>query len=95
MSARSSRERYGQGDVSPEKAVPEGVESCVSYKGPLAQEMHSLMGGLKAGMGYAGARTIPDLQQNALFERATAEGVRVANPHDVMLITTEVPNGRR
>lgn len=91
---RSNRERYGQAEVPPEKVVPEGVESYVPYKGPLAQELHNLVGGLKAGMGYAGARTIKDLQAKALFERATSEGVRVAHPHDVMQIV-EAPNHPR
>jgi IMP dehydrogenase len=90
--ARSySKDRYGQDDVlSDDKLVPQGIEGQVPYRGPLANVMHQLVGGLQAGMGFAGARTIADLQQAQLI-RITSAGLKESHPHDVQM-TVEAPN---
>jgi len=84
-------ERYAQ--TSGGKLVPEGIEGRVPYKGPLADLSYQLVGGLRAGMGYCGCRTIADLQQNARFLRVTSAGLRESHVHDV-IITKEAPNYR-
>lgn len=84
-----SKDRYFQEDAS--KLVPEGVEGRVPYKGPLEDTVFQLIGGLKSGMGYCGARTIKELQQKAKFVRVTQAGVRESHPHDIY-ITKEAPN---
>jgi IMP dehydrogenase len=89
-----SRDRYGQGDqYQASKLVPEGIEGRVPHKGPLASLVHQLVGGLRAGMGYCGCRTIPELQQRARFIRVTSAGLRESHVHDV-IITKEAPNYR-
>jgi len=90
--ARSySKDRYGQDDVlSEDKLVPEGIEGRIPFRGPLAQVVHQLVGGLRSGMGYAGAQTIPALQQAQLV-RITAAGLKESHPHDVTM-TVEAPN---
>ncbi|HTW20418.1 MAG TPA: IMP dehydrogenase [Mycobacteriales bacterium] len=90
--ARSfSKDRYFQDDVlSDEKLVPQGIEGQVPYRGPLAAVAHQLVGGLQAGMGFVGARTIAELQQAQLM-RITAAGLKESHPHDITL-TTEAPN---
>ena len=75
------------------KLVPEGIEGRVPYKGPLADLSYQLVGGLRAGMGYCGCRTIPELQQRAKFLRVTVAGLRESHVHDVT-ITKEAPNYR-
>ncbi len=86
-----SKDRYFQDDVlSDEKLVPEGVEGQVPYRGPLANVAHQLVGGLRAGMGYCGARTIAELQKAQLV-RITAAGLKESHPHDVQM-TVEAPN---
>ena len=96
---RGSRDRYFQdefdlesGDGS-EKLVPEGIEGRVAHKGSVAAMIHQLVGGIRAGMGYCGCATIPELQQNAQLLRTTAAGVREGHVHDV-IITKEAPNYR-
>ncbi len=90
--AAGSGERYGQeGEVS--KLVAEGIEGRVPYKGPLADMVAQLIGGLRSGMGYGGCATIPELQSNARFVRITAAGLRESHVHDV-IITKEAPNYR-
>jgi IMP dehydrogenase len=90
--ARGSADRYFQGDVGDAlKLVPEGVEGQVPYKGPVASVLHQLVGGLRAAMGYTGARTIPELQERAKFVRITQAGLRESHTHDVT-ITRESPN---
>uniref|UniRef100_A0A7C5Z5I8 Inosine-5'-monophosphate dehydrogenase n=1 Tax=Caldicellulosiruptor owensensis TaxID=55205 RepID=A0A7C5Z5I8_9FIRM len=84
-----SKDRYFQEDAS--KLVPEGVEGRVPYKGPLEDTVFQLIGGLKSGMGYCGARTIKELQEKAKFVRVTQAGVRESHPHDIY-ITKEAPN---
>jgi IMP dehydrogenase len=91
--ARSySKDRYFQDDVlSEDKLVPEGVEGQVPYRGPLAAVAHQLVGGLRASMGYVGARTIPDLAERGRMVRITAAGLKESHPHDVQM-TVEAPN---
>jgi IMP dehydrogenase len=89
-----SRDRYFQNEVTTEaKLVPEGIEGRVPYRGSLSQSIFQLIGGLKAGMGYTGCRTIADLRTKAKFVRATAMGLRESHVHDV-IITKEAPNYR-
>ena len=88
-----SRDRYGQGDVEEAKLVPEGIEGQVPYRGSLAYNIHQLVGGLRAGMGYLGARTIDELRAKARFVRVTPAGQREGHVHDVF-ITKEAPNYR-
>ena len=91
---RGSADRYFQEDVGDaEKLVPEGIEGRVAYKGPVAQVIHQLIGGLRAGMGYVGAATIAELQANTRFRRITGAGLRESHVHDVA-ITREAPNYR-
>jgi len=87
--AAGSKDRYFQEDAK--KLVPEGVEGRVPFKGPLADTVYQLMGGLRAGMGYCGARTIEELRKNAKFIRITSAGLRESHPHDIY-ITKEAPN---
>lgn len=90
--ARGSADRYFQQEVSDSlKMVPEGIEGRVPYKGPVANVIHQLVGGLCAAMGYTGNRTIGDMQRNCTFRRTTAAGVRESHVHDVT-ITREAPN---
>jgi IMP dehydrogenase len=91
-----SRDRYFQGDVSPhedQKLVPEGIEGRVPYKGGLAQSVYQLIGGLKAGMGYTGSRSIDELRGRARFVKISPQGLRESHVHDV-IITKEAPNYR-
>jgi IMP dehydrogenase len=88
-----SRDRYAQGDVEEGKLVPEGIEGRVPYRGGLTFCVHQLMGGLKAGMGYAGCRTIRDLHEKSRFIKITSAGLREGHVHDV-IITKEAPNYR-
>jgi IMP dehydrogenase len=89
-----SRDRYFQGEVENEaKLVPEGIEGRVPYRGNLSFCIQQLIGGLKAGMGYLGARNIQELKQKAKFIRITSSGLRESHVHDV-IITKEAPNYR-
>ena len=90
--ARGSADRYFQAEVSDTlKLVPEGIEGQVPYKGPVAGVLHQLAGGIRAAMGYAGAKTIPDFQEKAQFVRISGAGLRESHAHDVT-ITRESPN---
>ena len=89
--ARGSADRYFQADVSALKLVPEGIEGQVPFKGPAADVVHQLVGGIKAAMGYTGSATIEDLQQRAQFVRITNAGLSESHVHDVA-ITREAPN---
>jgi IMP dehydrogenase len=101
--AKGSHERYRQepgmrtqdnknGKTTPiQKLVPEGVEGRVPYKGPLADFVFQLVGGLRAGMGYCGARTIDELRTKTRFIQVTAASVQESHPHDIV-ITQEAPN---
>ncbi len=89
-----SKARYGQADVADaEKLVPEGVEGMVPYKGKLAEFVYQLVGGLKAGMGYLGARNLRELREKARFVRISNAGLRESHPHDIT-ITKESSNYR-
>jgi len=86
-----SRDRYAQDDVlSEDKLVPEGIEGRIPFRGPLAQVVHQLVGGLRSGMGYAGAPTVERLQEAQLV-RITAAGLKESHPHDITM-TVEAPN---
>ena len=90
--ARGSADRYFQAEVTDElKLVPEGVEGRVPYKGAVGTVIHQLVGGLRAGMGYTGNATIPDMQRRCTFRRITNAGLRESHVHDVS-ITKEAPN---
>jgi IMP dehydrogenase len=87
-----SKDRYFQHDVSSDdKLVPEGVEGQVPYRGHLSSVAHQLVGGLRSGMGYAGAATIADLQERGQLVRITAAGLKESHPHDIQM-TLEAPN---
>lgn len=91
---KGSKDRYYQGEEkSDDKLVPEGIVGRVPYRGPLADNIYQLVGGLKAGMGYVGCRTIEELRKNARFIKITAAGLRESHVHDV-IITKEAPNYR-
>ena len=87
-----SKDRYFQEDAK--KLVPEGVEGRVPYKGVLADTIYQMVGGLRAGMGYCGAKTIDDLRKNAEFIKITGAGLAESHPHDIS-ITKEAPNYSR
>jgi IMP dehydrogenase len=93
MGSGQSSDRYAQEGTSGGKLVPEGIEGRVPSKGPLSDWVFQLVGGLRAGMGYCGAATIPELQQKARFLRITSAGLRESHAHDV-IITKEAPNYR-
>jgi IMP dehydrogenase len=86
---QGSSGRYFQEEAT--KYVPEGVEGIVPYRGPVQEVVFQLLGGLRASMGYVGARTLEELKERARFVRMTAAGVREAHPHSV-IITREAPN---
>ena len=89
-----SKDRYFQGDVeAPQKLVPEGIEGRVPYRGPLANIVHQLAGGIRASMGYVGCATIEQMRTRPKFVRVTAAGTRESHVHDVQ-ITKEPPNYR-
>ena len=84
-----SRDRYFQ--VGNKKLVPEGVEGRVPYKGALSDTVYQLLGGLRSGMGYCGAKDIETLKRVGQFVRITGSGLRESHPHDIS-ITKEAPN---
>ena len=86
-----SADRYFQEGASARKLVPEGIEGRVPYRGPVADTVFQLVGGLRSGMGYCGAGTITELREKARFVRITSGGLRESHPHDVV-ITREAPN---
>jgi IMP dehydrogenase len=89
---KGSSERYRQGNQDQlSKLVPEGVEGRVPFKGPLADFVYQLVGGLRAGMGYCGTQTIAELRRDARFIQVSAATVRENHPHDIA-ITQEAPN---
>jgi IMP dehydrogenase len=93
MNAGSDRYSVVQDSTESGKSVPEGVEGRVAYKGPLSGLTDQLVGGLKSGMGYVGARTLQELTEKSKFVRITAAGLRESHVHDVV-ITKEAPNYR-
>lgn len=91
---KGSKDRYGQGNVTEEnKLVPEGIEGQVPYRGPLSENIYQLLGGIRSGMGYTGAKTLKDLRENGKFIRISSAGLKESHPHDVT-ITKEAPNYR-
>ena len=90
---QGAKDRYGQQGVEKEKLVPEGVEGRVPYKGPVAESMRQLTGGLRSGMGYTGCSTLEELANKAKFIRITNAGWRESHVHDVV-ITKEATNYR-
>jgi IMP dehydrogenase len=90
---RGAADRYFQDELEDRKLVPEGIEGRVPYKGPLATLVAQLVGGLRSGMGYVGARDVERLQREARFVRITSAGLRESHAHDV-IITKEAPNYR-
>jgi IMP dehydrogenase len=89
--AEGSGDRYFQEGTASGKLVPEGIEGMVPYRGPLAETIHQLVGGLRAAMGYCGAGTIGDLQTKGKFVRVTSAGASESHPHEVA-VTKEAPN---
>ena len=89
--SQGSTDRYGQ--EAGGKLVPEGIEGRVPYKGPLSELVYQLVGGLKAGMGYCGCGTIPELQERSKFLKVSMAALRESHVHDV-IITKEAPNYR-
>jgi IMP dehydrogenase len=90
---QGSSDRYAQEGDGASKLVPEGIEGRVPAKGPLADLVYQLVGGLRSGMGYCGVRSIPELQQRAEFLKITWAGLKESHVHDV-IITKEAPNYR-
>ncbi|MDC0719569.1 IMP dehydrogenase [Nannocystis bainbridge] len=89
-----SKDRYFQGSVSDErKLVPEGIEGRVPHRGPLAESLYQIVGGIRSGMGYCGAATLEALREGSVFRKITAQGLRESHVHDV-IITKEAPNYR-
>ena len=89
---RGSADRYFQkAGTKVSKLVPEGIEGRVAFKGPLADTIYQLMGGLRSGMGYCGAEDIPALKEKSVFVQITNAGLRESHPHDIS-ITSEAPN---
>ncbi|MCZ0702205.1 IMP dehydrogenase [Natronobacillus azotifigens] len=86
-----SKDRYFQDTNDAKKLVPEGIEGRVAYKGPIADTVHQLLGGLRSGMGYCGAKDLESFRRDAQFVRMTGAGLRESHPHDVQ-ITKEAPN---
>ncbi|MHC4122236.1 MAG: IMP dehydrogenase [Planctomycetota bacterium] len=88
---KGSAERYGQKNIAKQKLVPEGVEGRVPYRGTLGEFVYQLVGGLRAGMGYCGAKNIEELRKNAKFVRISSASVTESHPHNIQ-ITKEAPN---
>ena len=88
---KGSKDRYFQAEVEEKKLVPEGIEGMVPYRGPLADTIHQLVGGLRAGMGYCGAANIEEMRKKARFVKITSAGLKESHVHDV-IITKEAPN---
>ncbi|MBW3111324.1 MULTISPECIES: IMP dehydrogenase [Bacillaceae] len=86
---KGSKDRYFQEEAK--KFVPEGIEGRIPYKGPLADTLYQLVGGLRSGMGYCGTKDLYDLREKAQFIKMTGAGLRESHPHDVQ-ITKEAPN---
>jgi IMP dehydrogenase len=83
--------RYFQDDMDTSKLVPEGIVGRIPFKGRLGEFVYQMLGGLRAGMGYLGAQTILQLQENAYFVQITQSGVRESHPHDIQIVR-EAPN---
>lgn len=86
---KGSKARYMQFDVEAAKLVPEGIEGRVPFRGPLADYVHQLIGGLRSGMGYCGCKTIEELKNNSEFVQISQSGIKESHPHDITI--TEEP----
>jgi IMP dehydrogenase len=87
-----SADRYFQeGEISSQKLVPEGIEGRVPYRGPVADVLYQMVGGVRSGMGYCGVGTVRELQTECEFVQITSAGLRESHPHDVV-VTREAPN---
>jgi IMP dehydrogenase len=92
---KGSKDRYFQAnETDAKKLVPEGIAARVPYKGSLYEVVYQMLGGLRAGMGYCGAKDIPTLHETSRFTRITNAGILESHPHDVT-ITKEAPNYSR
>ncbi|CAO0826540.1 Inosine-5'-monophosphate dehydrogenase OS=Streptomyces microflavus OX=1919 GN=guaB PE=3 SV=1 [Streptomyces microflavus] len=90
-----SKDRYFQAEVSSDdKLVPEGIEGQVPYRGPLANVLHQLVGGLRQTMGYVGAESVDQMESKGRFVRITSAGLKESHPHDIQM-TVEAPNYSR
>ncbi|WP_393059972.1 IMP dehydrogenase [Streptomyces sp. LN549] len=90
-----SKDRYFQAEVSSDdKLVPEGIEGQVPYRGPLANVLHQLVGGLRQTMGYVGAASVDEMERKGRFVRITSAGLKESHPHDIQM-TVEAPNYSR
>ncbi|OGV38583.1 MAG: IMP dehydrogenase [Lentisphaerae bacterium GWF2_45_14] len=90
--SKGSRERYGQADVDDEKKlVPQGIEGMVPYRGSISEVIHQFSGGVRYSCGYCGTRTLPELQNKAIFVKVTNAGLKEAHPHDVTMLK-DAPN---
>src|SRR5205085_11732840 len=87
----SGRYRQAGGEGGTGRLVPEGIEGRVPFKGPLSDFVYQLVGGLRAGMGYCGTKTIEELRTETRFIQVSAASVRESHPHDIA-ITQEAPN---
>ena len=85
------KDRYASAQISGSKLVPEGIEGRIPYKGPLADYVFQMIGGLRASMGYAGAASLEDLRTKTKLVQITNAGLVESHPHDV-IITQEAPN---
>jgi len=90
---KGSRDRYAQYGVKDKKLVPEGIEGQVPYRGRLKENIFQILGGIKSGMGYIGARDLVELNQKAIFRKISGASLKESHPHDVQ-ITKEAPNYR-
>jgi len=90
---KGARDRYYQEGIGEAKIVPEGIEGRVPYRGPVSKIVELLVGGLRAGMGYAGCRTLEEMREKGRFIKITNAGLRESHVHDV-IITEEAPNYR-
>jgi IMP dehydrogenase len=88
------RDRYGSGQAGSGKLVPEGIEGMISFKGTLSDYVYQLVGGLRSGMGYAGAACLDDLRTKTQLIRITNAGLVESHPHDVT-ISRDAPNYQR
>lgn len=88
---RGSSDRYFQNNQDVSKLVPEGVEAKLAYKGPVGKILYQLVGGLRSGMGYSGARTIEELKKKAKFVKITISGYNESHVHDLDIVE-KAPN---
>ncbi len=91
MKGGCSKDRYFQEGTTEDKLVPEGIEGMVPHKGALTNVVYQMVGGIRAGMGYVGAKNIKELQEESKFVQVTAASMKESHPHDVV-ITKEAPN---